>query len=149
MADMGHDGDRYTDRYTDRCTALYCVYTGHADAFCSGMSACFACCGGNTAMVDARTIVGIQLSLAPLYQMFLLCGLLWVLTPLGIQRVKLTNSTGNCRVRVTLIVDFSSSVANSRSRAIRKSMSAQQNDKKKYESALGGIRTLETDLYLY
>ena len=41
-------------------------------------------------------------------------------------------------IPVTLIVDFPSSVANSCSRAIRKSISAQQNEKL-YEYALGEI----------
>ena len=49
------------------------------------------------------------------------------------------------RVQHPLIVDFSSSVANSRSRAFRKSLSAQ--DENLYEYALGGIRTHESDLY--
>ena len=48
-------------------------------------------------------------------------------------------------VRHPLIVDFSSSAANSRSRAFRKSISAQ--DEKLYEYAFGGIRTHEADLY--
>ena len=42
------------------------------------------------------------------------------------------------RVQHPLIVDFSSSVANSRSRAFRKSISAQ--DENVYEYALGAIR---------
>ena len=43
---------------------------------------------------------------------------------------------------------FSSSVANSRSRAFRKSMCAQEEvPTNLYENALGGIRTHETDLY--
>ena len=41
------------------------------------------------------------------------------------------------RVQHPLIVDFSTSVAQSRSRALRKSISAQ--DDKLYEYALGGI----------
>ena len=49
------------------------------------------------------------------------------------------------RVQHTLIVDFSSSVVYSRSRAFRMSISAQ--DDKLYEYALGGIRTHEADLY--
>ena len=49
------------------------------------------------------------------------------------------------RVQHPLIVDFSSSVANSRSRAFRKSISAQ--DEKLYEYSLGGIQTHEADLY--
>ena len=49
------------------------------------------------------------------------------------------------RVRHPLIVDFSSSVANSRSRAFRKSIRAQ--DDKLYEDAIGGIRTHKADLY--
>ena len=48
------------------------------------------------------------------------------------------------RVRHPLIVDFLSSDANSRSRAFRKSISAQ--DEKLFEYALGGIRTHEADL---
>ena len=48
------------------------------------------------------------------------------------------------RVQHPLIVDFSSGVANSRSRAFRKSISAQ--DDKLHEYALGGIRTHEADL---
>ena len=48
------------------------------------------------------------------------------------------------RVQHPLIVGFSSRVANSRSRAFRKSISAQ--DKKIYEYALGGIRTHEANL---
>ena len=43
------------------------------------------------------------------------------------------------------MVDFSSSVASSRSRAIRKSIGAQ--DDKSYEYALGGIPTHGADLY--
>ena len=49
------------------------------------------------------------------------------------------------KVEHPLMVDFSSSVANSRSRVFRKSISAQ--DDKLYEYALGGIRTHEADLY--
>ena len=46
-----------------------------------------------------------------------------------------------------LLVDFSSSVANSRSRAFRKSICAQEKvPTKLYEYALGGARTHETDL---
>ena len=96
MADMGWGGDRYTGRYTDRSTALYCGYTVHADAVSSGMAARFACCGGYTAMVDAHIE---QLSLARLHQMLLLCGLLWVLIPWGLQIATLPNITSNCRVR--------------------------------------------------
>ena len=54
-------------------------------------------------MVDAQIIFDIQLSLARPYQMLLLCGLLWLPTPLGLQRVKLTNSTGNCKVSHTML----------------------------------------------
>ena len=43
-----------------------------------------------------------------------------------------------------MIVDFSSSVANSRSRAFRELISAQ--DEKSYEYARGGIQTHEADL---
>ena len=86
MADMGQGGDRYTDRHTDRCTALYCGYTVHADAISSGMAARFACCDGYTAVVDAQIE---QLSPARLHQMLLLYRLLWVLTPLGLQRATL------------------------------------------------------------
>ena len=50
------------------------------------------------------------------------------------------------RVQHPLIVDFSSSVANSRFRAFRKSISAQ--DENLYEYALGGVQTHEADLYL-
>ena len=47
-----------------------------------------------------------------------------------------------------LVVDFSSSVANSRSRAFRKSICAQEKvPPNLYEYALGGARTHETDLY--
>ena len=49
-------------------------------------------------------------------------------------------------IQVTLIVDSSSSVDNSRSRAIQKSISAQ--GEKLYEYALGGIRTHKADLSL-
>ena len=49
------------------------------------------------------------------------------------------------KVQHPLIVDFSSSVANSRSRAFRKSIRAQ--DEHLYEYALGGIRGREADLY--
>ena len=49
------------------------------------------------------------------------------------------------RVQHPQIVDFSSSVANSRSRAFRQSISAQ--DDKLYEYALGGIRTHKGDLF--
>ena len=49
------------------------------------------------------------------------------------------------RAQHPLIVDFSSSVANSRSRAFRKSISAK--DEKLYQYALGRIRTHEADLY--
>ena len=46
------------------------------------------------------------------------------------------------------LVDFSSSAVNSRSRAFRKSISAQEEvPTNLYEYALGGIRTHETDLY--
>ena len=45
---------------------------------------------------------------------------------------------------IPLLVDFSSSVANSRSRAFRKSICAQE---KVPTNALGGARTHETDLY--
>ena len=48
------------------------------------------------------------------------------------------------RVQHPLIVGFSSSVADSRSRAFRKSISAL--DENIYEYALGGIRTHEADL---
>ena len=50
-------------------------------------------------------------------------------------------------IPATLIVDSSWSAANSRSRAIRKSITAQQNEKS-YKYAIGGIRTHEADLYL-
>ena len=92
--------DRYTDRYIDRCPALYCGYTVHADAGSSGVAARFACCGGYTAIVDEQIE---QLPLARLHQMLLLCGTLWVLTPLGLQRAALTNITGNCRVSNTTL----------------------------------------------
>ena len=49
---------------------------------------------------------------------------------------------------IPLLVDFSSSVANSRARALRKSMCAQEKiPTKLYECALGGIRTHQTDIY--
>ena len=49
---------------------------------------------------------------------------------------------------IPLLVDFSSSVANSRPRAFRKSICAQEKVPTDfYEYALGGIRTHETDLY--
>ena len=49
---------------------------------------------------------------------------------------------------IPLLVDFSSSVADSRSRAFRKSICAQEKvPANLYEYALGGIRTHETDLY--
>ena len=49
---------------------------------------------------------------------------------------------------IPLLVDFSTSVANSRSRAFRKSICAQENvPTNVYEHALGGARTHETDLY--
>ena len=51
---------------------------------------------------------------------------------------------------IPLLVDFSSSVADSRSRACRKSTCAQEKVPTNlylYEYALGGIETLETDLY--
>ena len=48
---------------------------------------------------------------------------------------------------IPLLVDFSSSVANSRSRVFRKSICAQVKvPTNLYEYALGGIRTYETDL---
>ena len=48
---------------------------------------------------------------------------------------------------ISLLVDFSSSVANSRSRAFRKSICAQEKvPTNLYEYALGGIRTHEPDL---
>ena len=50
------------------------------------------------------------------------------------------------KVQHSLIVVFSSSVANSRSRAFRKSSSAQPQEEKSDEYALGGIRTHEADL---
>ena len=47
-----------------------------------------------------------------------------------------------------MLVDMSSSVANSRSRAFRKSSRAQEKlSTNLYEYALGEIRTHETDLY--
>ena len=47
-----------------------------------------------------------------------------------------------------MLADFSSSVANSRSRAFRKSICAQEKvPTNLYKYALGGIRTHETDLY--
>ena len=47
-----------------------------------------------------------------------------------------------------MLVDFLSSAANSRSRAFRKSICAQEKIPANiYEYALGGIRTHETDLY--
>ena len=49
---------------------------------------------------------------------------------------------------IPLLVDFSSSVANSRSRAFRKSICPQEKlTTNIYECALGGARTHETDLY--
>ena len=49
---------------------------------------------------------------------------------------------------IPLLVDFSSSVANSRSRAFRKSICAQEKvSMNLYEYALRGARTHETDLY--
>ena len=49
---------------------------------------------------------------------------------------------------ILLLVDFSSSVANSRSRVFRKSICAQEKvPTNLFEYALGGIRTHETDLY--
>ena len=51
-------------------------------------------------MIDAQIE---QLSLAQLRQMLLLCGLLWVLTPLGFQRETLPNIAGNCRVSHTTL----------------------------------------------
>ena len=49
---------------------------------------------------------------------------------------------------IPLLVDISASVANSRSRAFRKSICAQEKvPTNSYEYALGGIRTHETDLY--
>ena len=48
---------------------------------------------------------------------------------------------------IPLLVDFSPSVANSRSRAFRKSICAQEKvPTNAYEYALGGTRTHETDL---
>ena len=48
---------------------------------------------------------------------------------------------------IPLLVGFSSSVANSRSRVFRKSFGAQEKiPTNLYEYALGGIRTRETDL---
>ena len=48
-----------------------------------------------------------------------------------------------------MLVDFSSSVADSRSRAFRKSFCAQEKiPTKLHEYALGGIRTHETDIYI-
>ena len=50
---------------------------------------------------------------------------------------------------IPLLVDFSSRVANSRSRISRKSICPQEKGATNlYEYALGGIRTHETDLYL-
>ena len=52
------------------------------------------------------------------------------------------------RSAIPLLVDFSSSVANSRSRAFRKSISAQEKvPTNLYEYALGGTRNHGTDLY--
>ena len=49
---------------------------------------------------------------------------------------------------IPLLVDFSSSVANSLSRAFRKSICAQEKvPTNLYEYALGGAQTHETDLY--
>ena len=49
---------------------------------------------------------------------------------------------------ISLLVDFSLSFANSRSRAFRKSICAQEKVPTNiYEYALGGIRSRETDLY--
>ena len=49
---------------------------------------------------------------------------------------------------IPLLVNFSSSVANSRSRAFRKSMCTQEKTLTNlYECVFGGIRSHETDLY--
>ena len=53
-----------------------------------------------------------------------------------------------CALTLPLLVDFSSSVANSRSRAFRKSILTQRKVPTNLnEYALGGARTHETDLY--